>query len=142
MDATTGALVVRGKGNKERSVYLANGAAAAMADWLAVRSDEPGLLFLRIRKDGRIGTEGLTAQAIYNVLRKRAKQAGVERFSPHDLRRTFVGDMLDAGADVSLVQKLAGHAQVTTTARYDRRPERAKKRASEMLFVPYSRAGE
>jgi integrase len=139
MDAQTGALIMRGKGRKERTAYLANGASAAVLDWLAVRGDEPGPLFVRIRKDGQISTEGLTAQAIYNALRKRAEQAGVERFSPHDLRRTFVGDMLDAGADVSLVSKLAGHAQVTTTARYDRRPERAKKRAASLLHVPYVR---
>ena len=136
-EAQTGTLKVCGKGNKERLVYLANGAAAAMADWLDVRNAEPGSLFLRVGKDGSIASDGLTAQAVYNALRKRAAQAGVERFSPHDLRRTFVGDMLDAGADVSLVQKLAGHAQVTTTARYDRRPERKKQQAAGLLFVPY-----
>ncbi|MDY7107508.1 MAG: site-specific integrase [Planctomycetota bacterium] len=140
IDHQTGAIVVRGKGNKERTAYLANGAGAAVADWIMARGDEPGPLFLRIRKDGQIGAEGLTAQAIYNALRKRAEQAGVARFSPHDLRRTFVGDMLDAGADVSLVAKLAGHAQVTTTARYDRRPERAKQKAAGMLFVPFVRS--
>jgi site-specific recombinase XerD len=138
MDAETGSLAVRGKGGKERLVYLANGAAAAMTDWLAVRGAEPGPLFLRIRKDGQISAKGLTAQAVYLALRKRAEQAGVERFSPHDLRRTFVGDLLDAGADVSMVQRLAGHAQVTTTVRYDRRPERAKQKAAGMLFVPYT----
>ncbi len=136
-NAETGSLAVMGKGNKERLAYLANGSQAAMADWLKIRGEEPGPLFLRVNKGGRVGAEGLTAQAIYNAVKKRAAQAGVSDFSPHDLRRTFVGDLFDAGADVSIVQKLAGHAQVTTTARYDRRPERAKQQAAGMLFVPF-----
>jgi site-specific recombinase XerD len=79
----------------------------------------------------------MTDQAIYNMLVKRATQAGVAHFSPHDLRRTMAGDLLDAGADIVTVQKMLAHASVQTTARYDRRPEQVKRRAANLIHVPY-----
>lgn len=136
----TGRLVLRGKGNKERVAFATNGAKDAIADWLAIRGDAPGPLFLPVNKGGRvIDGQRMTAQAVYNTLRKRCEEAGVKELSPHDLRRTWVGDLLDAGADIATVQQLAGHASVQTTARYDRRPEEARRKAAELLHVPYRR---
>lgn len=134
---TKALMVRRGKGNKARTSYIGPGGEKAVAAWLKVRGTEPGPLFVPIRKGGRLEVRALTDQALYETLQKRATQAGLASFSPHDLRRTFVGDLLDAGADISAVQKLAGHSSVNTTARYDRRGERAKQQASELLAVPY-----
>lgn len=129
-------LVIRGKGNKQRAVPVGN-AVPALADWLTIRGEEAGPLFWGLGNRNHRGR--LTDQAIYNMLRKRAKAAGVTHLSPHDFRRTFVGDLLDAGADIVTVQKMAGHANPATTSRYDRRGQRAQHKAASLLHVPYSR---
>lgn len=139
-DQNTGRLVLRGKGNKERAAFATNGTREALTDWLILRGPEPGPLFLSVNKGGRIFQgRRMSAQAVYNALAKRCEQAGVAELSPHDLRRTFVGDLLDAGADIATVQRMAGHANVQTTARYDRRPEDARRKAAQLLHVPYRR---
>ncbi len=67
----------------------------------------------------------LTGEAIRQILARRTLAAGVGAISPHDLRRTYAGDLLDAGADLPAVQQLMGHASPSTTSRYDRRsPDR------------------
>lgn len=137
-DLETGALTVRqGKGRKDRLGYASNGAQAALSAWFAVRGGEAGPLFFPIDKGGTIYHRRLTDQAVLVILEKRAGQAGVAKFSPHDLRRTFISDLLDQGADLATVQQLAGHANVSTTARYDRRGEKAKRKAADLLHVPY-----
>ncbi len=138
-EATAGTLAIRGaKRNKSRLLPVVNGAARWLSDWLAIRGDEPGPLFLAIGKGGHIRpAEPMTTQAAYAMLRRRARQAGIRDVRPHDMRRTYITDLLDAGADVLIVQKLAGHENPSTTSRYDMRPESAKREAADLLHVPY-----
>lgn len=147
-DTQNGELRIIGKRNKERLAYLVNGAADAMADWLNIRGSEGDPLFVAIGK-GSLDKHGhahgwkldaskqLTNQVIYNMLAKRGAQAGIKKFSPHDLRRSFITDQLDAGEDSLVVAAMAGHDSVATTARYDRRGERAKQKAAGNLHIPY-----
>ena len=130
-------MIRHGKGNKARQVYLTAGAAKAIADWLERRGDEAGPLLCPINKGGRIQLRRMTDQAVYAALVRRTGAAGVADCSPHDMRRSFVSDLFDAGADVAVVRQLAGHANVQTTARYDRRGEVAKKKAAGLLHVPW-----
>ena len=140
VEAATGALTVRrGKGNRDRLTYATGGAGDALADWLAVRGGADGPLFLPVNKGGVVAHHRLTGQAVMGILQRRARQASVAHVRPHDLRRTFVGDLLDAGADIATVQRLAGHATIETTSRYDRRGEATKAKAASLLHVPYQR---
>lgn len=127
------------KGNKERLVYAPVGALAAINDWVSNhRGTAPGPLLRPVLKNGKVVEERLSPQTVYDVLRRRAAEIStVKSLSPHDFRRTFVGDIIDAKGDLSVAQQLAGHSSPETTARYDRRGERVKKAASEGLHVPY-----
>jgi len=128
--------VKSGKGDKDRVVPLEPSAAVVVDAWLRVRGARPGRLFLPVNKGGRIRGAGITAGAVYNALARRAAEAKIAHASPHDLRRSFVSDLLEAQVDISTVQQLAGHANVTTTARYDRRGEASKRKAVEKLHFP------
>lgn len=136
-DSSTGAIKVRGgKGGKDRTAYLPDGAIPSVDDWLNVRSRSSGPLLCRVNKAGRVVVQRLTPQAVLFILQKRAQEASVASFSPHDLRRTFCSDLLDAGVDIVTVQKLAGHSDPATTSRYDRRGEETLRRAVQALSIP------
>ena len=130
----TGALAIqRGKGDKDRMVYLPETAISLVNNWLKVRGRTAGALLCPVRKGGKIQLRAMTSDAVLKILRRRAEQAGIESFSPHDFRRTFCSDLLDAGVDIVTVQKLAGHANPNTTAKYDRRGEETKRKAVQKL---------
>ncbi len=83
-------LKVRGKGNKHRTVPLTAAAAAAVDDWLRIRGDFEGALFVPLTQRGEVAGTSMTGRAISKMLLKRVGQAGVEPLSPHDFRRTFI----------------------------------------------------
>ena len=128
-----------------RRLKLYNGALRYLSDWLAVRGTEAGPLFTAINKGGKLAKTGsvypgITPNGLAKMLAKRLVAAGIVADTTwHDFRRTFAGNLLDNGADLSTVQKLMGHSSPATTGAYDRRDERTRDRALEGLHVPYLR---
>ena len=114
---------VIGKGNKERIVCGSEIVFIRLKDWINIRSAEGcPEVFVRIGKHGDLRlNQKLSPMAIFKMLQKRAQAVGLEKFTPHDLRRTFATRMLDVGADISIVKEAMGHSSINTTQRYDRR---------------------
>ncbi len=133
LNVTEGTIKVLGKGNKERLNALHDRNLDIIQVWLDERGLEPGPLFLRARKGNRLVNEPISGQTIYDIIIRRYKEAGLKRLTPHDLRRTFATKLLENGEDVFLVQDLMGHSSVETTKNYDRRDEKAKKKAAKAL---------
>lgn len=138
-DADAGTILIKGKGNKHRKGFVTNGSLEALDGWLAFRGSLPGPLFFPVRKGGRIETRRMSDGAIAELVRRLASKAKIATLSPHDARRTFVGILLDSGVDLATVQQLAGHASPATTQKYDMRPDRARRRAAELVHVPFLR---
>ena len=141
LDSGSGSLCIRkGKGGKQRIVYLTFEALQIVKDWLVVRGREPGALICPVNKGGRVELRHFAADGdgIYKLVRERALKAGVKRFSPHDFRRTFCSDLLDTEIDLFTVQELAGHVSSSTTAKYDRRGESRKRKAVQGLKLKKS----
>ena len=118
IDTENRAVVLRGKGGKERIVPVGRPAIAAIDAYLvrgrpALSKRGTPALFLNIR-GGR-----LSRQSAWQALVDAAERAGVQKeVSPHTLRHSFATHLLDGGADVRVVQELLGHSSVTTTQVY------------------------
>ena len=125
-----------GKGNKERMLFLDDGTVTAVEQWLDFRGDHEGALFYRVLKNGKIQAGRLSDQAIYNVVKKRQKEAGITEISPHDFRKTFISTILEETGDLRMAQALAGHSDPKTTANYDRRDMKHMRKAAGSLHFP------
>lgn len=136
-DPETGALRVFGKGRKERIVYVVRTARKLLDVWLVKRGDCPGPLFYSAAKGSKLNTgRPMGAQAAYSMIADRTKVLGIPKITPHDFRRTYIGNMLDAGVDPVLLTRLTGHASVEMLKRYDRRAESDKREAQTKIDLP------
>ena len=114
-----GVLRVTGKGNKDRLVPLGEEAVLWLRRYLA---DARPLLLEKNLSDAVFVTArggGMTRQAFWYLIKRRAHAAGVERpLSPHTLRHAFATHLLNHGADLRVVQMLLGHSDISTTQIY------------------------
>ncbi len=135
--ADAGTLRLVRKGNKEQLAPLTGTRGAALSDWVTVRGSWSGPLFVSVRKGGGMTRERLSDRGVMKILDRRCLQAGVRPFSPHDLRRSIIGDLLDLGIDLATVQRFVDHESPATTAGYDRRGERALREAAGQVPMPW-----
>ncbi|NTU69878.1 tyrosine-type recombinase/integrase [bacterium] len=119
----TGEFLVRGKGRKDRVVFLDTSAKSWLQQLLSKRKDNMKPVFINFRGNVDIASDGedkrITQRSIQRIVKKYAKLGGVVReITPHGLRHLFATDLLQNGADIRSVQTMLGHASITTTQIY------------------------
>ena len=123
-----GALQVRGKGSKHRTVPLNVDVRRAIEAYLKVRPMTSADHLILSSRGG-----GLTTRAVEDVVAKYARQAGLSEITPHTLRHTFGKRLVDAGVDLGTVATLMGHELLDTTAIYTQPGARDLERAVARL---------
>ena len=116
--------MVRGKGSKDRPIFISQSAADRVRDYLDARTDSLPALFLNnSRHKQTVDTSGdyrrMTVRSAERIVEKYARLAGITKHvSPHTLRHSFATDLLMNGADIRSVQSMLGHADISTTQIY------------------------
>lgn len=120
-DPRTGRITIRNSKGDDRLNVLGNGAKQALDAWVAVRGTWEGPLFVRVDPEGKPvrKDEHLSRWSITKMLERREQQAGIEHFTPHDARRTFLTNFIEE-AGIRKAQRIAGHKNINTTQIYDR----------------------
>jgi len=114
---------VRGKGEKDRPVFVSPQAAEAVENYMQRRADTLRPLFISYSGGSEASTSGnykrLTSRSVQRMIKKYALKAGItKKVSPHTLRHSFATDLLMNGADLRSVQSMLGHSNIATTQVY------------------------
>jgi site-specific recombinase XerD len=115
--------MVRGKGQKDRPIFISDAAAEWLDAYLTERDDNVKPLFIRYSGQKKVDLSGnfhrLTARSVQRLVSRYALLAGITKHvSPHSLRHSFATDLLMNGADLRSVQALLGHSNIATTQIY------------------------
>jgi site-specific recombinase XerD len=126
-------IVKSGKGKKPRQQPLPLWTEQYISLWLEARQVDTGYLFNPVWVNFTKTDKRLSCAAIYQVVKARTLAATGIDISPHDLRRTYITELLNQKVDLSTASKLAGHANITTTQIYDKRNESVMRDAVALL---------
>ncbi len=129
-------LVITGKRNKTRLIPMPQGTRVWLNAWLKKRGTAPGRVFQAVDKADNIKRDSISPQSVQKILTRRAKIAGIQNITPHDMRRTYATELIHAGTPMPVAQKLMGHASVATTAKYDRSTVEAMIAAVKSIHIP------
>ncbi len=115
--------MVRGKGQKDRPIFISPVAASWVTRYLEARTDTSPALFVRLGGHKKADTSGnflrLTVRSVQRIVAHYALLAGItKKVSPHSLRHSFATDLLMNGADLRSVQVMLGHSNISTTQIY------------------------
>lgn len=115
-----GEFSIRGKGQKDRPVYMSDSAKSAVLAYLKSRKDESEPLFVQTSKSKNPDElSRLTPRTIQRIVENYRVKAGItKQVTPHTLRHSFATDLLGNGADLRSVQTMLGHANISTTQIY------------------------
>jgi site-specific recombinase XerD len=115
--------MVRGKGQKDRPIFISQEAADWITKYLEARDDNVRPLFIRYSGTKKVDLSGnfhrLTVRSVQRLVARYALLAGITKHvSPHTLRHSFATDLLMNGADLRSVQAMLGHSNIATTQIY------------------------
>lgn len=111
--------MVRGKGQKDRLVFVSDVAADCVRDYLDRRDDHWPALFINHTHAKAAGQGRLTARSVQRIISRQALVAGItKKVTPHTLRHSFATHLLTNGADLRSIQMLLGHSNISTTQIY------------------------
>lgn len=114
---------VRGKGQKDRPVFISPDAAKWIDRYLSIRQDTLAPLFIRYSGNHNVTRDGefmrLSPRSVQRMIRQCARLAGItKKVTPHTMRHSFATDLLINGADLRSVQSMLGHSNISTTQIY------------------------
>ncbi len=109
-----------GREHRRREVLLGDRAADAIAGWIAIRGGRPGKIFIRLSKGANLIEGGTSPKAVFGILEKRSRQAGIQPLTPRDIRHTAIRDLWGSGTNLPTLRRIVGQASLLTVERYCR----------------------
>ena len=133
--------VVRGKGQKDRPIFISPRAAETIDSYLAARNDDLPALFLNNSRNNQSGTSGnyrrLSPRSVQRLVASYARLAGItKRVTPHTMRHSYATNLLMNGADIRSVQAMLGHSDISTTQVYTHVTDQHLKEVYEKFQSP------